>query len=317
VTTSKKIKRFLFSVFKIKAFNIPVILSYKILKPIARDKATGFFQRFPVNGKVRIKMNGSKPFIMVNDGSDIIANEIYWKGISAYEPQTENIMLKLLKNTEVFFDIGANTGLFTLLAASQSHPIKVHSFEPVDSAYDFLTRSVKESGFDNVTTNQIALSDFDGESTFNLQMTGSTIPLGSSLRQDMGDQQNKRVIKVKTMKLDTYVEQNAVNKIDFMKIDTEGTEDKVLEGGKNAIDKFRPLFLCEVLSNTHLEDKLHGLMDSRDYNYYFVQDSSLEQVEKIVGDPYVVSNYLFVPAEKADLTIKDIPVSKIKQKVFN
>jgi len=317
MTTPKKIKRFLFSVFKIKIFNLPVTFLYSLIKHIAPSKIKEFFYRFPVNGNVRIHINGSRPFVMVNDGSDIIANEIYWKGISAYEPQTENIVLKLLHDTKVFFDIGSNTGLYSLIAASQTHNIQVHAFEPVDSAYDFLSTRIKTSGLNNITANKIALSDFDGESTFNLQMTGSAIPLGSSLRHDMGDQENKRVIKVKTMKLDTYAEQTGVSKIDFMKIDTEGTENKVLEGGKNSIDKFRPVFICEVLSNTNLEEKLHSFMDSRDYNYYFVQDNSLEQVERIVGDPYVVSNYLFVPAEKASQLLNDITVTKIKEKVFN
>ncbi|HEY3251170.1 MAG TPA: FkbM family methyltransferase [Ignavibacteria bacterium] len=314
---SKKIRQSLFSLFKIKLFNLPVTLLYNILKPVAPAKLLRFFYKFPYNGKVKIKITGSKPFVMVSNGSDIIANEIYWKGIMAYEPQTENIILKLLQSAEVFFDIGANTGLYSLIAASRNHKIQVHSFEPVDSAYNLFTASIKASGLTNIKPNKIAVSNLDGESTFNLQMTSSTIPLGSSLRQDMGDQENKLVIKVKTMMLDTYVEQNNVNKIDLMKIDTEGTEDKVLEGGEQALNKFRPVFICEVLSNTNLEEKLHALMDRRNYNYYFINDNSLEQVEKIVGDPYVVSNYLFIPEEKIELVLNNIRITKIRQKVFN
>lgn len=315
MSTKKKIKRFIFSVFKIKILNLFLILLYKILKPIAPAKLINLFYKFPYNGKVKI--NAIKPFVMLDNGSDIIANEIYWKGITAYEPQTENIVLKLLKPAEIFFDIGANTGLYSLLAASIDNNMKIHAFEPVDSAFNFLTANINENRFSNIKANKVALSNFDGESTFNLQLSDSIIPLGSSLRQDMGDQENKLVIKVKTMTLDTYVEENNIKKIDFLKIDTEGTEDKVLEGAEQSINSFRPVLICEVLSNTNIEDKLHKLLDSRNYNYYFVNDNSLEQVEKIIGDPYVVSNYLFVPEEKAEFILKDISVTRIKEKVFN
>lgn len=57
-------------------------------------------------------------------------------------------------------------------------------------------------------------------------------------------------------------------------------------------------------------------MDRRNYNYYFVNDDSLEQVEKIVGDPYIVSNYLFVPAEKSENVLNNFNITKIKQKIF-
>lgn len=317
MTTSKKIKKFLFSLFKIKAFNLPVIVLCKFLKLFAPGKITTFFVRFPVNGKVHINMKNAKPFVMVNDGSDTIANEIYWKGISAYEPQTENIILKLLPNADIFFDIGANTGLYSLIAASQSPNIQVHSFEPVDSAYNLFNKSKSANNLNNIVLSKIALSDFDGESTFNLQLNATGVPVSSSLRQDMGDQKNKLIIKVETQMLDTYVEVNGITKIDFMKIDTEGTEDKVLRGAKNVLEKFRPVFVCEVLAYTNIEEKLISIMNGRSYNYYFLQDNLLEQVEKIVGDPYVVSNYLFVPIEKANRFLNNIPVTKIKEKIFN
>ena len=312
-----KLKRFIFSFSKIKIVNLWIRGSYIILRPVLPGGIHKFFYKFPVNGKVKGQVEGAKPFIMVNNGSDSIANDIYWKGIYGYEKTTMKLILKLLSNSEVFFDIGANTGLYSLVAASLANEIKVHAFEPVDMAYNMIVAGKNASNFDNIKTNEIALSNFDGESTFNLQMSDeSTIPLGSSLRQDMGDQQNKRTIKVKTFKLDTYVEKNGVTKIDLMKVDTEGTEDKVFEGGEYTITKFRPVIICEVLSNL-IEDKLHSFMDNKNYTYYYVDENELQQCEKIIGDPNVVSNYLFVPEEKASLFLKDIKITKIKEKVFN
>ena len=311
-----KLKRLIFSFSKIKIINLWIRCSYKILKPALPSGIRKIFYKFPVNGKVKSQIEGSKPFIMMNNGSDSIANDIYWKGAFGYEKTTMDLILKLLSSSDVFFDIGANTGLYSLVAASSERNIMVHAFEPVDIAYNMIVAGKNASNFDNIKTNEIALSNFDGESTFNLQMSDeSTIPLGSSLRQDMGDQKNKRTIKVKTMKLDTYVEKNVVTKIDLMKVDTEGTEDKVFEGGDNSISKFRPVIICEVLSNL-LEDKLHLFMDNKNYIYYYVDENELQQCDKIIGDPYVVSNYLFVPEEKVSLFLMGIKITKIKEKKF-
>jgi FkbM family methyltransferase len=77
--------------------------------------------------------------------------------------------------------------------------------------------------------NRVALSDYDGETTFNVQKIHSPrIPLSSSMRQDMGEAE-REIVVVPTLKLDSYIKNNNIDSIDLIKIDTEGTEDKVLE----------------------------------------------------------------------------------------
>lgn len=317
MTIKKRIKRLVIPVSKFRPINLLIRGSFRVLKPILPEGLTKIYSKLPVNGKVRSKLEGSNEFVMVNDGSDSIANDLYWKGIDSYEHITIHLFPRLLKHTRVFFDIGANTGIYTLIAGSQDHEIEVHAFEPVDIAYVPLTKSININKFRKVYANQIALSNFDGTSEFNLQKTvDSTIPLGSSLRKDMGDSANMRIIKVKTQKLDTYVHENNISRIDLMKVDTEGTEDKVFEGGEKTINEHRPVILCEVLSNTNIAPKLHAFFDSKKYNYYYVNDNLLEQVDKIIGDPYVVSNYLLVPEEKNPQILNGATVNKIPFKTF-
>ncbi len=303
-------------ILSIKIINALMIFEYKVLSVILPRKLLKPFHRLPVIKNITVYEEGFKPFYMKSDGRDTIAKEIYWDGLRSYESRTLNIIISIMKQSSVFFDIGANTGLFSLLASSTDNISKIYSFEPLDSAYNLFEENIKLNGFNRIKNNKTALSDFDGESVFNIYMGDSSIPLGSSLRNDVGDTSLYSEIKVKTEKLDTFVNANNIDSIDLMKIDTEGTEDKVLEGAINSIKKFRPVMFCEVLAHTKTEPGIHKIMDNMDYKYYYVNDSQMEQVENIIGDPFIVSNYLLMPSEKAELLLKGFKVIKIKEKVF-
>ncbi len=310
------IKNTLKAIIKIKVFNASFLAFYKLCKIIFPVKYLTFFHRFPVNKNVKVSEEGFKTFYMKSNGADSIAKELYWEGLHSYETRTLSIITTLLNQSVVFFDIGANTGLFSLLAASSNGIREVHAFEPMDSAYNLFKDNVSLNNFDRILINKIALSDFDGESIFNIQAEGSDIPLGSSLRSDVGEHGIQQKVKVETMKLDTYILKNRISGMDLMKIDTEGTEDKVLDGAVNSIDKYRPVMICEILSHTGTEPGIHKVLDTRNYNYYFINDNELEQVDILKGDPYIVSNYLLLPSEKAELLLKDFKIKKIKEKAF-
>ena len=92
---NQKIKKRIFSLSKIKIFNLGIVLLYKIVNPFSSAGIRKFFYKFPVNGKVKAQVPGSKPFIMANDGSDSIANDIYWKGIYGYEKNNHELNSKI------------------------------------------------------------------------------------------------------------------------------------------------------------------------------------------------------------------------------
>jgi hypothetical protein len=125
---------------------------------------------------------------MKTDGIDGIANEIYWYGLVSYDVETISTFRELLNISKTFLDIGANTGIYSLLAAIKGDYMQVHSFEPVQRAFKWLAKNKEVNHFQNMHINRVALSDFDGETTFNVQkMHLPRIHLGSSMRKDMGE----------------------------------------------------------------------------------------------------------------------------------
>ena len=100
------------------------------------------------------------------------------------------------------------------------------------------------------------------------------------------------------MKLDTFVRDCSIEKIDLMKLDTESTEHLVIEGGYQAIKRSRPLVVCEVQPTSN-QSKIHQLLDPLEYRYFWITDQGLIRKDLIVGDPrFLDSNYLFIPQER-------------------
>jgi FkbM family methyltransferase len=276
---------------------------YAIVRILNISSLSNFISRFPLNKKIKVAMPGGSCFYMKNDGSDSIATDIYLYGIGSYEFETISVFCKLLNVTKCFFDIGANTGIYSLIAAGSGRDIIVHSFEPLERAFKLLKKNKEINGFKKMLVNKIAVSDFDGQTTFNVQRRTTRIPLGSSIRGDMESYPETVEIVIPALRLDTYLINNSVSEVSLLKIDTEGTEDRVLKGAENSLVNFRPLIICEVLSNL-IEDKLQEILASKNYVFYKITKDGLKYCEKLIGDPVRVSNYLFVPNEKKDVVLK-------------
>ena len=91
------------------------------------------------------------------------------------------------------------------------------------------------------------------------------------------------------MKLDDYVEQRNIKRIDFIKMDTDGYELKILNGGKNSISEFRPIMLIEVTEALkrvgHSVKELIELLKSLNYQAFSVEDESLLSWDDVLIKP--------------------------------
>ena len=73
-----------------------------------------------------------------------------------------SLWMQLAKNSNVIFDIGANTGLYGLVAKSINSSSKIYSFEPLPGVYRFLDKNIQENSFD-INSYELGLSNYDGK----------------------------------------------------------------------------------------------------------------------------------------------------------
>ena len=184
-------------------------------------------------------------FKMAINLQERLARDIYFNGV--YEPVTAAVIAHLLQPGDVFFDVGANQGQFSLLAAQRvGKSGAVHSFEPNPAVRRLLIHSVNLNGFANVNVQDAACVDKAGSFVLQLEMSASNAYGGAKAveRTSGSDGQTVRGIS-----LDQYVAENGIDRIDLMKMDIEGGEAGALVGMagmlkrrvvKNLIVEFHP-----------------------------------------------------------------------------
>lgn len=135
-------------------------------------------------------------------------------------------------------DAGAHIGCFTLRSAELvGREGSVLSFEPSAKNYSLLCRNVGMNGLENVKTFNYALSDREGEAE--LLLTPNTGANSHFRRRD------EKILpgppqKVRLRRIDDIVREVKPNSVDFLKLDTEGSELPILKGGVDTLNRFHP-----------------------------------------------------------------------------
>jgi len=204
----------------------------------------------------------------IQDAQEFIQSYIYFRGF--YEFRETRILRQYLRDGDVFIDVGANLGWFTLVAASiVGTKGKVIAFEPSSSIYAHLKKNVEINLFDNIKLEKLALSDKNGTVKFQIN-SNENRGLGSIVLTENVDKVVE-IEKVKTLKFDDYYQDCNLDKIRFMKIDVEGAEMMVLQGMSGILQNKA----CDYLMVEVSDDRLREIGSSsadvltllRDYGY--------------------------------------------------
>lgn len=157
-----------------------------------------------------------------------------------WEPWVTTALFRLPRNIQCI-DIGANLGYYTLLLADLCG--NVRAFEPQRELVQFILNSVKVNGLlDRVQVSPGAVSDWDG--TAGLSFLGGSTDLGSvSIVEGRGVD---NPIPVRTL-------DGLRKKIDFIKMDAEGSEEQIWKGGQKLIEAQRPTILMEFTPHAYEE----------------------------------------------------------------
>ncbi|GCE96460.1 methyltransferase FkbM family protein [Arthrospira platensis NIES-46] len=238
----------------------------------------------------------NQPKNLVLNGAEraYVARMLAENGIGKYEPHTMATALLLLQevaNQRIFFDIGANIGVYSFFLASVLEPegLSIHAFEPTPNLAEIARKIAKDNSL-LYHLEELALGKSSG--TSELYLSRKTDSSNSLLK---GFRESSKSISVLLETVDNYCK-----KIGFMpsvmKIDTEATEPDVLLGCSETINKNRPWIICEVLAG-RTESKLMEVMKLYGYHYYHINDSlSWMPQAEIYGDTtYQYRDWLFAP----------------------
>jgi FkbM family methyltransferase len=179
---------------------------------------------------------------------------IYYFG--AYERDTLVWFQGMLRPGMTVFDIGAHVGQYTVAAARAVGPTgHVHAFEPHAANFGRLKANVTINGFANVAANHQAVSDSTGETILFAPRSDNSgecalFPCYTGMGEEC----------VSTVALDDYVRHADLGpsgRIDVLKVDVQGAEERVFRGARQVLLVHRPVVVCEFE-----ERWLHGMGSS-------------------------------------------------------
>lgn len=178
-----------------------------------------------------------------------IEKKILWSG-DKYDFLNFEVIHELVIPGSVCFDIGANIGVYSVVFSKLSnHSENIHSFEPVDHIRSKLLVNARVNGFHHLNVNDFALGE--AETIIDMyQVKKGVFRSGTSsfVKNEAVDAIGSEKFEIKPVKvstLDGYVEEKSISKIDFIKIDVEGFEWNVLQGGSHSLEHLRPAILME------------------------------------------------------------------------
>ena len=248
-------------------------------------------------GVFTVKVDENHQFKMYHIGV-AEENELFWGGIdNGWEKTSLKLWRKLCVDANIVLDIGANTGIYSLVTKTLNPTAKVFAFEPLPKVLEYLNYNVEINNYDieiipkaasnfNGTAKVFLMEghDFDNSVTVNKSLLSSDTP-----QKELG---------IETIRLDDFICQNKLERIDLIKIDVETHEPEVLDGMGEYLDKFKPDFLIEIWDKD-CAVKINNFFKDKGYLYFDIDDKNDSVVQK---DEITVSsfwNYLICKPETA------------------
>ncbi len=216
----------------------------------------------------------------------LIENQLFWQGIEGWEKISLRLWAQLATRSGVIFDVGANTGIYSLIASTVNRKANVIAVEPIERVYKKLVHNIKLNAF-NITPLNVAISDQDGTAPI-YDHAGSEHVLAVSLQKDWNQQHIvTTAVDVNIRTITTIMKELSLSHVALIKIDVEGHELNVLNGFKNIIERDRPTMLLELLSR-ETAAKIASLIGKVDYVFYSIDEKTWppEQVDRLDRSRY-------------------------------
>lgn len=242
-------------------------------------------------GHVQVQLPNRRTLQLWSRGDDWVSNQLFWRGWDGYEGETTRFFFQLAGQAQVVLDVGAYVGFYSLLAGHANPDARVFAFEPLPTVFNRLQKNVHLNGLNHVECLNRAAGDTNGLAEF--YHMNAELPTSSSLSYEfMQHVDELQCSQVQTIRLDEFVDERGLQRVDLVKIDTESTKPQVLRGMSTTLERFRPDIVCEILQRRGSEAAVQEILEPLGYRFYLLTPNGPEQKETVEGHPEWL-NYLF------------------------
>lgn len=199
--------------------------------------------------------------------SDHIGGHIFWHG--RYAADILDLADGMLRADDTVLDIGANIGEFTVFAARRVPSGEVHAFEPMQALHRQALANCTANGLDNAHVHRLGLGNRAARVPIHVRIApGYDGAVNHGMNSVHAGDGFEAAETIEVVTLDEWCRRWSPARIDLAKIDVEGAELAVLQGGLETIARFRPKMIVEVNPETcaraghssrDLVEFIHGL----------------------------------------------------------
>lgn len=253
------------------------------------------YRHLQYRGIFTVKVDEDHFFRMCHFGYPL-ENSLFWGGLSGcWEGVSTGLWVRLCREADVILDIGANTGTYALLAACVRPDAKIVAFEPVQRIFEKLEANRDLNGF-GIHCVRAALSDYTGTAT--VYDPGDEHLYSISVNKNAYEASpNVSAVQIPVVRLDEFIEQNHLPKIDLMKVDVETHEVEVLRGYGRYLGEHRPTLLIEILDDAAAAG-VEALIAGMGYCYFNIDErAGARKVDRLGKSDYF--NFLICTEETA------------------
>jgi FkbM family methyltransferase len=202
------------------------------------------------------------------------------------ESPVKPILLNLFKKTEPLkiFDIGACEGEESIRYKNIFSESLIFLFEPLPKNQELINKNIAKYELNNVFLYPVALSDEDGYTKF-YTSSGQPEKWNDNLDWDFGNKSSSlllpepknlpewlkfnEILDVQTFTLDLFLEEHKIKSVDFVHMDVQGAELKVLKGAKSKLKSIKSIWLevskIEIYKNQPLSNEIEIFMKKNNF----------------------------------------------------
>ena len=216
----------------------------------------------------------------------------FWSGLR-FERAELQFILRILRPGMTLFDIGANSGLYSIAAAKQA-PVgsyKIFAFEPCPTTFAVLKKNISLNGLTDVHAFPLAISDQPGEASLYVNTAWKD---GLNSLKDPRYEEAEVIdrVQVRTETLNAFAAEKGISRVDVMKVDVEGAELLVFRGAQELLARDdAPLILyegyswCTAAFHYHPVE-LMWLLEEFGYELFVLDGSTGQPRQRKPGETY-------------------------------
>jgi FkbM family methyltransferase len=284
----------------------------KILKSVKLkgDKLSNYLiNRWPTSGVIDCKFNDIH-FKMYNECDDGLVNVFYYQ-MDYHEQHDLKLFTGLSKHAKTIIDIGANTGLYSVLSAIENPKANIYAIEPYSANFKRLGLNININNCKNILSEQIAFGDSNGTIEF-------TVPANNSVTDVSSANEaftkifyptvtwKKETVNIET--IDDFKFRKNVLEIDLIKCDVESFEMNVFRGMDSILKNDRPTIIFECFLDDVRKDFFNDILKRYDYFVYLISQYGIIHLSQGFDKNNTGLNYLISPVipEKSFLSMDEI-----------